>query len=318
MMIFKQVIVNGKPLRLPTNVSLVGGLTGEGFSVPHSCLNGRCKECAVKIGGMNDQMFLGCEITPEEGFEYIFSSFEEMVLPKVQRYPIKITKLHELAEDYRLIEFKLPKNRKLQFLAGQYVNLSLAKKGWRSYSIASSPESDTLAFIVKKVCDGVFSDYWFCDAKLGDILHLEGPFGNMFLRPSEDTISLFVATGSGIAPILSMLGQAGPMHNPSIGSRALYWSVPTYEDFFDPFQYFKGLPDISFKRHLTREERPEFEFGRITEPVIDEIKNAVKLKSLVNVYACGAPALIEELHTELDIFGPEVKLFADAFLTSGE
>ena len=49
------------------------------------------------------------------------------------------------------------------------------------------------------------SHYWFNEAKLNDLLRIEGPLGTFFLRESKCENIIFLATGTGIAPIISIL-----------------------------------------------------------------------------------------------------------------
>ncbi len=74
----------------------------------------------------------------------------------------------------------------------------------RAYSIASPPsENGRVAFCVNRLQDGLMSNF-LCDMKDGEELRCQGPFGNFILPPPmRDTI--FIATGTGITPIRSML-----------------------------------------------------------------------------------------------------------------
>ncbi|TWI29282.1 benzoate 1,2-dioxygenase electron transfer component BenC [Paracoccus sulfuroxidans] len=90
------------------------------------------------------------------------------------------------------------------FLPGQYVNIDVPGGGdHRSYSFSSVPGEQRLGFLIKKIPDGLMSN-WLSRAKPGDRLNLTGPMGSFYLRDGEGPL-LFLAGGTGLAPFLSML-----------------------------------------------------------------------------------------------------------------
>ncbi|WP_447415019.1 FAD-binding oxidoreductase, partial [Clostridium perfringens] len=76
----------------------------------------------------------------------------------------------------------------------------------RSYSLANAPRADgLLELIVKRYPGGRLSGYWFERAKPNDLIRIEGPFGTFFLRDDGPTNIVFLATGTGIAPVKALL-----------------------------------------------------------------------------------------------------------------
>ena len=94
------------------------------------------------------------------------------------------------------------------FVAGQWLSLKHNKPDGeeitRAYSIASPPNGgNSFALCMNRVQDGFMSNF-LCDMKEGDEIQCQGPFGDFILRPPlRDTV--FIATGTGIAPFRSML-----------------------------------------------------------------------------------------------------------------
>ena len=60
-----------------------------------------------------------------------------------------------------------------------------------------------LEFFIKKYKNGLMSEYLFEEAKINDLLRLEGPLGTFFLKRFKFENIIFLATGTGIAPIKS-------------------------------------------------------------------------------------------------------------------
>jgi|SRR5215469_743455 len=127
-------------------------------------------------------------------------------MPQFQTMTARLTHSVALSEFTRHIEFELDAP-KFGFVPGQWLSLTHAKPDGeeitRAYSIASPPNGARFALCLNRVQDGFMSNY-ICDLNEGAQISAQGPFGNFILRPPlRDTI--FIATGTGIAPYRSML-----------------------------------------------------------------------------------------------------------------
>ena len=106
------------------------------------------------------------------------------------------------------LEFEVKSVPRFGFVAGQWLSFKTNKPDGeeitRAYSIASPPSEDNrFALCLNRVQDGFMSNF-LCDMKAGDEIRCQGPFGDFILRPPlRDTV--FIATGTGIAPFRSML-----------------------------------------------------------------------------------------------------------------
>ena len=110
------------------------------------------------------------------------------------------------------VVLRLPPNSNFNFNSGQYVNI-IKGNLTRSYSIAnSSDHKNQLEFFIKNYENGLMSEYFFKEAKINDLLRLEGPIGTFFLRDSSFKNIIFLATGTGIAPIKSILEGLDKSH----------------------------------------------------------------------------------------------------------
>lgn len=113
-----------------------------------------------------------------------------------------------LSEFTRHLEFEVKDTPRLGFVPGQWLSLKAStpegEEITRAYSIASPPADDArFAFCLNRVQDGFMSNHLF-DLAEGDEITFQGPFGSFILRPPlRDTV--FIATGTGIAPFRSML-----------------------------------------------------------------------------------------------------------------
>jgi ferredoxin-NADP reductase len=125
-----------------------------------------------------------------------------------QTFTARLTRSVALSELTKHLEFEMKNVPRFGFVAGQWLSFKTNKPDGeeivRAYSIASPPESDNkFALCLNRVQDGFMSNF-LCDMKEGDEIDCQGPFGDFILRPPmRDTI--FIATGTGIAPFRSML-----------------------------------------------------------------------------------------------------------------
>jgi ferredoxin-NADP reductase len=120
----------------------------------------------------------------------------------------RLVRSRTLSELTKHLEFEINGVPRFGFVAGQWLSFKTNKADGeqivRAYSIASPPDGDNkLALCLNRVQDGFMSNF-LCDMKEGDEIDCQGPFGDFILRPPmRDTI--FIATGTGIAPFRSML-----------------------------------------------------------------------------------------------------------------
>src|SRR5260221_6392041 len=108
-----------------------------------------------------------------------------------------------------LMQLKLPANEKLVFLAGQFIEFLLKDGSRRSCSIANPPhDAELIELHVRRVAGGQFTDYVVDKMKERVILRFEGPLGTFFLREDSDKPLVFVASGTGFAPIKAVIEHA--------------------------------------------------------------------------------------------------------------
>jgi ferredoxin-NADP reductase len=125
-----------------------------------------------------------------------------------QTFTARLVRSAALSELTKHLEFEMKGVLRFGFVAGQWLsfktNLPDGEEITRAYSIASPPADDNrFALCLNRVQDGFMSNF-LCDMKEGDEIRCQGPFGDFILRPPmRDTI--FIATGTGIAPLRSML-----------------------------------------------------------------------------------------------------------------
>ena len=155
-------------------------------------------------------------------------------MAQFQTLAARLLRAVPLSEFTKHLEFEVEGVPRFGFVAGQWLSVKAhtpeGEEITRAYSIASAPSANGhFAFCLNRVQDGFMSNY-LCDLEEGAEISFQGPFGDFILRPRlRDTV--FIATGTGIAPFRSMLhalfGSAMGSSEPGIGSAGEGVSGPT-------------------------------------------------------------------------------------------
>jgi CDP-4-dehydro-6-deoxyglucose reductase len=313
---FKVLLHNKQEIYNPTEDVILNASTKQGVFLEHSCSDGRCGICKVQLlkgyvidnqnntFGPGDQI-LTCVCKPLSDIELDAEDLSTYGIAKPTFTPAKISKILKINQKVVEIEFRLPPIQKLNFLSGQYLNIS--KNGIkRSYSIASHSMTSTIKLLIKKVSGGKMSHYWFEEAKVNDIVQLEMPKGTFFLRNHEVDNLILAATGTGIAPFISMLEDPKNTETFAGVKRIfLFWGLPLKEDvFWQP----SSRSNLEFITVLSRDNIAK-------RYVQDEILNLDLNWNSTAVYACGSDSMIQDLKQKLYRVGLEKNMFfSDAFI----
>ena len=236
-------LANGKVFNGLETQSILDAARQHGVILEYSCRTGRCGSCKARlIAGRTQQLQPEESLSEEEesagyvltccrvattNIELDIRDLSELADIKTKTLPCRIDALVPLASDVVEVVLRTPPTEKLEFFPGQYVDV-IGREGLRrSYSVANAPRADgKVTLHIRRVEKGRLSRYWFDEAKENDLLRLEGPLGTFFLRQSNQTDLVLLATGTGIAPIKAILEQLAA--NPKAHSYKkihLYWGA---------------------------------------------------------------------------------------------
>ena len=206
--------------------SVLAAALRHGFVLPYGCRNGACGSCkgrvlegSVDYGTYQEKALPAVEKAEGKALFCQAKPLSDLVLEArtigavkdipIKTLPCRVQKMERLTDDVILLHLKLPANERLQFLAGQYLEFLLRDGSRRSFSMANAPHDDELIQLhVRHVAGGQFTDHVFGKMKERDILRFEGPHGTFFLREDSDRPIVFVASGTGFAPIKSVIEHA--------------------------------------------------------------------------------------------------------------
>ena len=318
--------------------TVLEGALREGFVIAYGCRNGACGTCKGKVlAGSVDYgphqpstltddekrkgLALFCCARPLSDLTIEVREVRRAGDIPIKRLPCRVESIDKPAVDVAIVRLKLPATERMQYLAGQYVDFLLKDGRRRSFSMANAPHDDALIELhVRHVPGGFFTDQLFTQFKGREILRIEGPLGSFYLREETDKPMIFVAGGTGFAPIKAMIEHA--FHHEIDRPMVLYWGARSLKDLY--------LPDLPGR---WQQEHPLFTFipvlsdplasdawpgrtGLVHRAVMDDFGDL----SGYQVYACGAPPMIEaarrDFATERNL--PDDEFFADSFTYAAE
>ena len=184
----------------------------------------------------------------------------------------------------------------------------------RSYSLANAPEpTGTLELHIREIPGGAMSDYWFCHAKENDLLRLNGPLGTFFLRNFDKQHIVFLATGTGIAPIKAMLESLRTTPWDTMPkSVSIYWGGRTLQDL-----YMNRFDSEASCRYVPVLSRGAAGWSGATGYVQDILMKDGLNHDETIIFACGSDAMIHSARDLLIESGlPERQFLSDAFVPS--
>ena len=321
----------GKAFSQFAGQTLLDAAAKSGLGLPYSCKTGRCSTCKCKvISGQSvatvDELGLALE-EKAQGFilSCVRSALTDMtievedlgdqVIPEVKTLPARISSLEKLAPDVLSVKLRLPPDKPFTFLAGQYIDLIGPSGIRRSYSIANAPQLDNqLHLHIRSVQSGAMSQYWFDQAKTNDLIRINGPLGSFFARALTGLHLVFLATGTGIAPVKAILEQlaTAPIDKQPL-SATLYWGGRQLQDLYaDPSQWHPLL------RYVPVLSRAPVGWTGVRGHVQNSLLKEEPDWANTVVYACGSYAMIQSAKDELTQAGlPTNRFYSDAFVTSG-
>jgi len=217
-------------------------------------------------------------------------------------YQATLLEKTEIAPEVYLLKFSYPVDPDWTYKAGQYMIFHIPKEenghpARRLYSIASSPlEKDYVSFVIEIIPNGLGSTF-VKKLPVGEEATLQGPAGLFTYKDSERDI-VFLATGTGVAPIYSMLKTMLETNSTANKQLKLFWGMKYEKDLYllaELRTLAEKYDNFTMKICLSREEKsdkPHRLIGRVTHG-LDEMDPGTMNNN--DYYICGGPNVVESL-----------------------
>lgn len=323
------VLANQKTFLAPLDSTLLDAARHAGVVLEHSCRTGRCGTCKARVVEGEAQA-LGSNVAlnaSEQAAGWILTctsgaltdmrlDISDLDLPAdvvTRTLPCRIDQMERLASDVMRLVLRLPPKSGLNYVPGQYIDLIGNNGLRRSYSIANAPAEDArLELHVRRLPGGAMSEYVFEKAKVNDLLRLHGPIGTFFLREVAGLDLVFLATGTGIAPIKAMLAALAT-RDECLRPRSvtLLWGGRRPEDLYwlPPSEDVTYVPVLSRAGEAWEGARGHVQHVFLARPAGDWRQT--------RVYACGSIEMIDSARAALTRAGLSTRhFFSDAFVSS--
>ncbi|HVZ13539.1 MAG TPA: 2Fe-2S iron-sulfur cluster-binding protein [Bauldia sp.] len=295
--------------------------------IPHDCKSGTCATCRFRliegeIAYREDPMALSPE-ERDEGYALACQAWPQSdlvasveILPALmsepQRHTATVDRVEPLSDDVMRLVLRLPEGVDPAYRPGQYVNIVMDDGSVRSFSIASPPNGQTIDFHIRRIHGGSFTDTRLAGLQPGHSLPVELPHGAFFLRKADFRPLLMVATGTGLAPIKSILES---LHNdPDCPPVTLYWGMRREQDLYlhDEIQgWGDRLPEFNYVPVLSRPgEGWQGRTGYVQDAACADIEDF----SEYAIYLCGSPDMIADAKRRFMAQGASLNhIYADSF-----
>jgi NAD(P)H-flavin reductase/ferredoxin len=296
-----------------------------GYELPYSCRNGVCGSCKGKIVdgettalGPTEALSeeekaagytLFCQATPCSDIRIDARSVTRLDPNAHKTVDAKVYRVTRVTEDVSVLQLRFPAGTRIKFRAGQYLQVLMADGSRRSYSMANPPhQSDGVQLHIRHLPGGRFSSYLESGIAAGDIIRLEMSFGDFYLREDSGKPLVFVASGTGFAPIKSILEDMFKKGKPT-RDIFLYWGGCKAKDLYQadlPAKWAQQYPNFRFIPVLSEESNGKDRTGFVHQAVMEDFPSLAGHE----VYACGVPAMINAARQD---FVKERNLASDAF-----
>lgn len=309
--------------------------------LPYSCRTGSCTGCKGRVVTGEYESGPGTEtLVPEQGRavgECLFCEtkpLSDLVIQvrevrlasdiQVKKMPVRVSEMKKVADDVMVVHLQTPGSEAFRYEPGQYIEFILKDGSRRAYSLATCPvEGALIELHIRHMPGGIFTDYVFgvgsSAMKVREILRLEGPLGSFFLRKDSDKPMIFLASGTGFAPLKAMMEEV--IDTGITRPISLYWGGRRPADLYmmdlcrsweEQLPNFKFIPVVS---DAQSEDNWQGRTGFVHAAVLEDISDL----SGYQVYACGAPIVVSSAREAYAKAGlPAEEFYADSFTSAAD
>lgn len=327
-----EVIGLEEPVVCTADQSVLEAVRQAGWELPYSCNAGLCASCKGRVlsgrvasdragdHALSDSeraqgMALFCQVRPLSDLV-----IEPRTLTRIdplarRRVAARVMRLDWIARDVVRMKLRFPAGEKVRFQAGQYLQVLLPGGERRSYSMANPPQqNDGAELHIRVLPDGAFSQFLSGGLAVGDTVEVELPHGDFHWREQHKGPVVMLASGTGFAPLKSMLEDA--FRRGLRREISLYWGARTPSDLYlinlaRDWATNRGIRFEPVISESTAGDGWQGRTGLVHEAVLADHASLAEHV----VYACGAPPMVAAARHEFIALRnlPPDAFFCDAF-----
>lgn len=299
--------------------SILDALLRDEIWIPHSCTQGTCGSCKVRVieGNVDHRASPLYTLSQEERDGGVALACQSCALSNTTIVPINSFEIDDRMPRHKLADYDgvvasiervsgsvyrlgLKLDVDMQFNPGQYAELEIPGTGIRrQYSMSNRPLDEVVTFDLKYVSGGVASEWLVTDAQIGDPIRVTGPYGQFgFHTAQSGTSVILLAGGTGLAPMRPIIWDV--LSNDLVESVYLYHGDREASDLYD-VEFFREL-ERSDKRFIYRPALSrgpaagwDGAIGRVTDLVVEDFATCRGMSALI----CGSPGFVESASRSL-------------------
>jgi CDP-4-dehydro-6-deoxyglucose reductase len=303
--------------------------------LPYGCRNGACGACKARIlegeiepaaehltgltaSERNSGWCLCCQALPRSDLKIESREIDKSVDQEIRTLPARVARMERLSHDVMALHLQLPRSERLQFLAGQYIDVLMRDGKRRSFSLANAPHDDEFLELHIRYYEGaVFAGHVFNTMREKDLLRIRGPYGNFYLREPSTRPILCVAGGTGFAPVKAIVEHA--LHVDVKRPLFLYWGVRSHRDLYMPtlpVEWVRRRPDWRYVPVYSQPLEADHvdagteRVGMVHEAILQDFDDL----SGFEVYAGGPPVMVHAVADACEARGLSAEhIYSDAF-----
>ena len=332
---------SGRSFEAQPGETILGAAIRAGVGLPYGCKDGACGSCKCRkiegtvVHGAHQEKALSAE---EEAAGWVLTCCgvaqtpvvlesrqvtDESAYP-IKKLPVRVAALQKASHDVMQIRLQLPAADTFRYHAGQYIEFILRDGARRAYSMDNAPHTQEAApcveLHIRHMPGGRFTDHVFATMVEKEILRVEGPFGSFFLREDSDKPIVLLASGTGFAPVKALIEHM--RHKGFTRPTTLYWGGRRPDDLYMHqwvVELAAQMPQLRYVP-VVSDALPEDQWagrtGFVHQAVLDDFADL----SGYQVYACGAPIVVESARTAYTAQRglPAEEFFADSFTSEAD
>lgn len=323
-----RIIPHERSMSVPEDLPVLTAAQLAGLPLPHSCRSGRCGSCRARLlsgrveyaggppPGLSAQevaqgFVLLCQALPRSDLVVEARLIQSAATAEIKLLPARVARRAPLAPDVMQLVLRVPAAEPMEFQPGQYLDVLLDGGRRRSYSVANAGQGGSqFELHVRHVRGGAFSEAVFGTLREGASLKVEGPLGRFIYQDGPEPV-IFVAGGTGFAPIAAMLARALAADSSRV--LHLYWGARDAAGIYQAAllrDWAARHARLSIHTVLSGEPAASHRHGWVHEAVLEDHPDLAPFV----IYAAGPPAMIDALARDFPAHGAQAsRLFVDSF-----
>lgn len=301
-----------------------------GVNLPYGCRNGSCGSCKGKVitgqvahDDYQSSAMSDADLASGHALFCCARPLEDLVIEcregvsiggvKPRILPARVSKKEMLSHDVIGLHLQLPGSERLQFLPGQYIEFILKNGKRRAFSIANAPH-DTfgLELHLRVVNNGEFTQYVLNELQEKAIMRIEAPLGSFYLREDSQKPIIFVATGTGFAPIKGIIEHM--LYHDNQRPMTLYWGGRQPADLYLDELCKRWAAHVPTFTYIPVLSKPEPDWKGRTGYVQQAVTEDTPDLNGFEVYVCGLPDMVDDAQKQFAAHGlAQEAFFSDAF-----